>query len=122
MKLIDGVHFDPRRIDAEVGQEFSGDGLRVAEKRIEMRGGIEHKALAFEGAAIASDHVVLLDKQDPQTRARQKISASQPPYTGAYDGCVVGRRGLRPKGLEPATHASRRTPRSLKHLGQTHMA
>src|SRR5215813_678789 len=50
---------------------------------------IEREALAPERAAIASNHVVLLDQQHSEAGARQEVSCDQAPDPGAYDDCII---------------------------------
>ena len=54
-----------------------------------MRGRIEGEALAPEGAAITTDHVMLLDEEHAQTFARQKVRADQSSDAGADDDRVI---------------------------------
>jgi hypothetical protein len=41
MEVIDGIHLDPPRSDAELLEEGAGDGRGIAEKRIEVRACVE---------------------------------------------------------------------------------
>ncbi len=61
MELVDRIHFDPLRREAELPEKLPGHGLRIAEQRIKVRRRIKGISLAPEHTAIAANHVVLLN-------------------------------------------------------------
>ena len=69
-----------------------------------MRGGVENERTAAERAAVAADHVVLLDEQHAQTLAGEQRGADEAADARADDdGVVVGlriapKRSKRPHG------------------------
>jgi hypothetical protein len=61
MELIHRVHLDPLGLDAEIAEQLSRNAGRVTQEWIEMASCVKDKPLPAKCAAIATDHVMLLD-------------------------------------------------------------
>src|SRR6185295_4190620 len=90
--------------DPQLFEQPAGERLLVAEQRIEMGRGVEGVAAAAEGAAIAADHVVLLDQQNLHSGARQEVARDQASHSGADQDRVVPGIGGGTKAAEAALH------------------
>ena len=93
MKVIDRVHLHPARPRSELFEHRAGDRHRIAEQRVKVRRRVEGKGAAMECAAVAANHVVLLDQQHRQAVTRQQAGANQAANTRTDHDDVVG--GLR---------------------------
>src|SRR5262245_40772527 len=91
MKMVNRIHLDPAVPDTQLRKQPSRDRRRITEQWIKVRRGIERVALAPEGAAIAADHVMLLDEQYPQPSPSEQIRANQTSNASADDHGVVKR-------------------------------
>src|SRR6266446_6222911 len=104
MKLIDRVHLNPGRINSQFHEEFACESRGIAQQRIEVSCSIEHKSFPLKSAAVAANHVVLLDEQHPQPRTGEQVGAQQSSHAGTDDDRVIRRKWLAAKRLESATH------------------
>src|SRR5678816_1142017 len=69
-----------------------------------MSAGIEGVAVAAEGAAVASHHVVLLDQQHLETVTSEQVGANQTADAGADYNGVIGRQGFGSESAESPRH------------------
>ena len=107
VKAIDRIHLDPADRHPEIRQKSPRDGRWIPEERIEMRRGVERVPLPPERAAVAADHVVLLDDEDAQPGAGEEVGANEAADAGAGDDGVVRLR--RSASLEAAERPRHRS-------------
>src|SRR5215471_1552931 len=62
MEAVHGIHFYPFGGDAQLCQQRTADGGRIAQQRVEVSCGVESVSLAAKGTAIPADHEVLLNQ------------------------------------------------------------
>ncbi len=108
--MIHWVHRDPGSVHAHSPHQLARDGLGIAQQRIEVAARVKDIPLALEGAAIAPDHIVLLDQQYIEAAGGQQIGANQTADTGTGHHRVIDRVGAlaEPYAFEQPFHPSGR--------------